>query len=287
MEIRKWPVAALALVSLLAMTAYDITSNGAPIGHTNAPGELTCNRSGCHVGHDLNSGDAILSVDLGNGQAYQPGAIHEVTVEIAQDGKERFGFQVLALKDDTTNAGTFIVTDSVRTKVSIGTNQYAGRNYMTYRFPGTVATSPGHGKWTFQWQAPSNTTSPVTFYTAAAVANNDGTDQGDYIYTKVLTLQALPTSEEPQVQPLEFSSLYPNPSTGTVNISYHSTGRGSTTIHLQNPLTQSTLQLLSRKDPAGIQHFSTDLRGSLPVGTYLIWISQGPNTQCHKLILTP
>lgn len=288
MKIPKWLVATPILTLLLAATVYDIQSNGAPMGHTNAPGELTCNRSGCHTGNALNSGGASLSVHLGSTPGYAPGMVYPVTVEVSQSGKERFGFQVVALKDvDTTNAGTFLVTDSARTKVIAGVNHLTGRYYMTYKFPGTAAVAPGVGRWTFDWQAPTGTSSPITFYTAAAVANNDGTDQGEYIYTQVLTLPALPTAAPPASSQMATSTLFPNPTTGILHISYASTGKDPTTLHLCHLATRQTLQLQTRRDPPGTQQLTLDLRGLVPAGSYLLWISQGTHSHCHKFLLLP
>ncbi len=259
------------------------------MGSTNAPGELTCNRSGCHTGNALDSGGAVLSVDLGNATGYTPGAVYPVTVELAENGKERFGFQMLALKaDDSTNAGEFTITDSARTKIITGINQFAGRSYVTYKFPGTAAVAPGIGRWTFEWQAPTGTQSPISFYTAAAVANNDGTDQGDYVYTKVLTLSALPTAAAPSLVEADGRAIvYPNPSDGRVQIAYSAKGTGLTRIHLLDLATHRDFLLLTRKDASGPQKWASDLRGQVPAGTYLLTITQGSSTDCHTLILLP
>lgn len=278
------PLLGFVLVAAVA----NIESNGAPAGHTNAPGELTCDRSGCHVGAALNSGTAALSVDLGSMQGYQPGVVYPITVRIEQLGRERFGFQMLALNDaDTTNAGDFIATDSVRTKVITGTQQFAGRRYMTYRFPGTQPLSTGVGKWTFLWQAPLTANGPVSFYTAAAAANNDGTDQGDTIYTKVLTLPVLPVARTEAAATALSSTLYPNPSRGMLHLSYLSEGKGLTQIYLQSTSGAQRVQLLSRMDPPGAQRLTADLRGLIPSGSYLLVVKQGQRAACHPFVLLP
>jgi hypothetical protein len=279
----------LPLLGLASMAAVaHVQSNGAPMGHTQAPGELTCNRSGCHVGPALNSGPATLSVDLGTATGYQPGMVYPVTVSLTQPGVQRFGFQMLALQDDdTTNAGTFRITDATRTRILDGLQQFNGRQYVTYTYPGTAPAAPGEGRWTFEWQAPVGTSSPVSFYTAAVVADNDGTDQGDTVYTKVLTLPALPTAQEPASAEALASTLYPNPSHGVLHLRYMASGKGGTRIALQSTTGTQRLELLSRMDPPGQHTWSADLRGRLPAGSYVLQLTQGARSVSHPFILLP
>jgi hypothetical protein len=277
---------AMGLASMAAVV--HIQSNGAPMGHTQAPGELTCNRSGCHVGATLNSGAANLSVDLGGAVGYQPGVVYPVTVALSQPGTRRFGFQMLALQDaDTSNAGTFRITDSVRTRILDGLQQFSGRRYVTYTYPGTAPAAPGLGRWTFEWQAPVGTSSPVSFYTAAAIANDDGTDQGDTIYTHVLTLPAMPTAQATPSDDALASTLYPNPSHGVLHLRYQSTGQGATRIFLQSLADHRRMELLSRRDAPGPQSLSADLRGYLPAGAYLLVLTQGQRVAHHPFTLLP
>lgn len=278
----------LAAIPLIAMGVLDIQSNGAPMGSTNAPGELTCNRSGCHTGFALNSGGAVLDIDMGGSTSYEPGRVYPVTVTISQNAKERFGFQVLALQDaDTLNAGIFIVTDSQRTKTLTGINQFSGRTYMTYKFPGTAPAAPGLGRWSFDWQAPSNDVGPVTFYTAAAAANNDGTDQGDYIYTKTLTIQALPTAAAEPATPHTGFELWPNPNHGRLNLRYLASTKATTSLYLMETATGRSQLLFTRQDQPGEQGISLDLHGAVPSGNYLLCLQQGPKRHCQPLILLP
>ena len=81
-----------------------------------------------------------------------------------------------------------------RTQIISGYGTTASRKYITYTFAGTDTVSPGIGKWTFDWTAPETNEGSVTFYIASIAANNDGTDDGDYCYTKKFTLDAPPVS---------------------------------------------------------------------------------------------
>jgi hypothetical protein len=266
----------------------DTKSNGAPVASTNAPGELTCNRSPCHTGSPLNSGPGNLSLVIaGAEEGYLPGETYDVTVTMAQAGIERFGFQTLALHDqDTTNAGTWTITDELRTRISSGILQYEGRKYLTYRYAGTTPVAPGHGQWSFQWTAPESNTGPITFYSAAVAANNDGTDQGDLAYTLQHTLAPSVFASVEESQPSRSHvRLFPNPTANDLRIHYTTEILGTTTIHLTDPLSRKSELLMQNMDTPGEHEVRISLKGRYAAGTYLVTITNNGTTSSHKLII--
>ena len=197
---------------LLSFSNSGVKSNGAPAGSTGAPDEQTCAKSGCHSDAALNSGQALLSLDFDETTAeYEPGKTYNITVSLAQNGINRFGYQMLALRNsDNTNTGEFIVTDSTRTQIFEGYNLFADRYYMTYKYAGTEPYGTGLGLWNFQWTAPATDEGAITLYLAAVAANNDGTDVGDTVYTNSLTLQPKATGIHTIAE--NIFSVFPNPS---------------------------------------------------------------------------
>ena len=165
-------------------------SNGAPAASTGAPDEKHCSNVGCHATFAPNIGVAQLSISVGdNATEYRPGEKYQVTVSITNPDLVRFGFQAVALKNsDNTNAGTIQITDEPRTQIIPGYGNLSERKYATYTYAGTEAISTGIGKWSFEWIAPETNVGPVTFYVGSVAANNDGTDDGDYTYSKKITL---------------------------------------------------------------------------------------------------
>lgn len=183
------------LCLLLVLTTggiADIMSNGAPASSTGAPGEASCTASGCHDDKPLNSGLGISAITVGSGQnEYIPGTTYTVLIDINQGTLNRFGFQLIALKDaDNSNIGTFTVTQTGRTQVIPGYGSLSKRKYITYTYPGTNAVLPGNGQWSFEWTAPATDEGSITLYLATIAANNDGTDAGDYCYLKSLQLKS-------------------------------------------------------------------------------------------------
>jgi hypothetical protein len=58
-----------------------------------------------------------------------------------------------------------------------------GRQYIEHTQLGTFAGTPAGHTWQIRWTAPSADIGTVRFFAAGNAANNDGTNQQDYIYT--------------------------------------------------------------------------------------------------------
>jgi len=175
-------------VALMAMVP-ERASSGAPASHTGAPGEQTCAAMGCHDDNAVNSGSASLNIDMGIISKYTPNQTYPVKIKIADGTVTRFGFQIVALANsDSSNIGTFQITDPIRTQMAQNQLQLFGRRYVTYTFDGTDAISTGNGEWIVNWTAPSANAGPITFYAAAVSANDDMSDKGDHVYTKTKTI---------------------------------------------------------------------------------------------------
>jgi hypothetical protein len=278
---------AIAFTLIVTSGVDGIESNGAPIASTNAPGELTCNRSPCHTGGALNSGGGTLAIEISNASGqYIPGATYDITVTMGQADIVRFGFQTLALFDvDSTNAGMFTVMDAMRTQVLSGINQYEGRKYMTYKYPGTEPFAAGMGQWSFQWTAPATASGAITFYTAAAAADNDATDDGDLIYTQQLTLQPTASTSIADEQGDEIiDCLFPNPVSDNVNLTYEVKDLGTTTVLISDMLSRTSDVVLVREDAPGTHQVAIDLGQKYPAGLYFLTVTSGTSSDVRRFI---
>ena len=250
----------------------DTMSNGAPAASTGAPDEKHCATSGCHSDFPINSGTAELSFFIENNiTQYEAGKTYPITVSISNPGTVRFGFQVVALKNsDNSNAGTIKLLETQRTQITDGYGTMSDRKYITYTYAGTNAFSPGLGKWTFEWTAPETNAEDITFYVASISANNDGTDAGDYAYTKKITLDA------PPVIPVSWS-VFPNVSNSTFIILclgmemeslkiFNSSGEK---VFEKSNLEPGTLNLELNK-PSGVYFISAVQNGKNKVQNFLI-----------------
>jgi len=182
---RKKVIIILAGVLPIFMVAFapERSSTGAPASHAGAPGEKNCATSGCHDDNIANSGTASINVDLGGVTNYIAGKSYTIKVRVSDNNVNRFGFQLVALNNQNMNAGSFKITDSINTQFIKNDHNFTDRNYVTYTFSGTDATSSGMSEWTVDWIAPSTSNGPVTFYAAGVSANDDMSDKGDFTCT--------------------------------------------------------------------------------------------------------
>jgi hypothetical protein len=156
-------------------------SGGPPAGHTGAPGELTCSTSGCHTG-SVNGGPGRLTI-IGP-TTYEPGETYEITVRhtTTDSSRRRWGFQLTALTAGNRKAGDIERRNNL-TSVLDDDGPGFNRQYIEHSITGTFQGQTSQASWTFDWVAPSSDVGPVIFYAAGNQSNNDGTNNGDQIYS--------------------------------------------------------------------------------------------------------
>jgi hypothetical protein len=270
-----------ALTLVMTSGVRDINSNGAPLGSTGAPGEASCARSTCHTGTAVNSGEAFLDINYGNYcDSYEPGKTYDVIVRLQQSEIRRFGFQLLALNANNECAGTLMVTDNDRTQILTGVGPYDGRRYMTYKYAGTEPWAAGEGQWSFQWKAPDVYVGPVTLYVGAVAANNDGTDDGDTVYTKQLIVGQSATGIKETDN--NVFSVYPNPTHGNVQVNFNLPIEEHGVLTLLD--LESRICFYSKSVVNGDQMASLDLSG-VPPGIYILSMNTGKKVCAQKIMI--
>lgn len=167
----------------------------------------------CHTGSTPNTGGGsaiIVSTGLTNG--YVPGQTYTINVVITNTASTKIGFETSV--EETTNdtkAGTILVTDASRTKL---TNN---NNAITHQLAGTAAIS-GANSWQFDWVAPVAGTGEVTFYAGFNASNANFHPLGDLIYTTSYTVQEDVSSSINTIFNNEMISVFPNPFNNIIKI---------------------------------------------------------------------
>lgn len=171
-------------------------SSGPQGSRTGAPAvggfiaEPTC-MTGCHTGNALNSPLGSMTI-TGLPNFYFPGQEVTGTVTINHPNRSRFGFQLTALNETGSRAGTIDAIDRTRTQVVNALSSFGNRRYIQHTFSG-IDFSPGTpGSWTFTWRAPETPSGPVNFYASGNAADRNGSSSGDFIYTVSKRLEPLP-----------------------------------------------------------------------------------------------
>ncbi len=158
---------------------------GAKPGSTNAPGETTCQAENCHTQNPVNLGPGKIRLS-GVPQFFEPGTTYNLTVELAQQGQKRWGFQITALDQHNRPAGSLIVIDSLRTRFKWGEELSPNpRQYIEHSLEGSyMGVLDGPVAWHLDWKAPVAGSDTVFFYTVGNAANFNKKPWGDFIYTR-------------------------------------------------------------------------------------------------------
>jgi hypothetical protein len=256
-------------------------SGGPPNGKTGAPGEGTC--VDCHSTNPLNSGDGTLAIDAP--AAFEPGHTYTITVEIADPGQSRWGFELTPL-----DQGSITITDAANTQLStMGSN-----SYVKHTSTGTHnGTNDGPVTWTFDWTAPA--TDPpesVTFYAAGNAADGNFANTNDYIYTTMATTSLMTGIDDyaDGVLPGNLSLVnYPNPFNATTNIDYSVPGDGQVSLRIYDAAGRLVTQLVNQYQTAGTYSAiwnSSDNQGDQAVsGVYFVRLAVDNNSRTKKMIL--
>ncbi len=141
-----------------------------PTQSTGAPGEKTCQQSGCHSG-----GNYVGKVELtGIPDSVVANEVYFVTVTGTSATAVHGGFQMTSL-DAKTNlaAGTLLTGLYSNIGTAAGKQYIRQTNYQTYK--------DGKVSWTFRWKAPATPIDSVKFYYVALLGNGNGKESGDNV----------------------------------------------------------------------------------------------------------
>lgn len=174
-------VALVSSISFAASAGPQAAMTGAPaLGKDAAEGSCVS----CHNSFPINSDTAGAIHLQGVPAEYEPGSTYSLTIRVSHTDPAamRWGFQLTALvMSDGAGAGDFIVTDSATTQVLAAMT--GTRSYIEQSYGGTAIGQTGSASWTFEWKAPSKDVGRIAFFASGNVANADGSNQGDRIYS--------------------------------------------------------------------------------------------------------
>ena len=80
------------------------------------------------------------------------------------------------------NAGTWWITEPLKTHIIEGEAPVTDRMYVTHTADGTVPTAAGKNKWNFRWQAPKTNLGTIIFYYVTNATNMNDASTGDKLY---------------------------------------------------------------------------------------------------------
>jgi hypothetical protein len=256
-----------------------------PTSATGAPGDFgTCALAGCHTGSSvISTGNFIILQSLGannlNSAGYIPDTTYNLSVNVANINKPRYGFSITVLDANDNPAGILMLTTTPSSTTAINTQN--GRTYVSHKNANSTAA------WAFKWKAPSSNIGPVKFYIAANGANNDGQapfntalNSGDQIYTTSYSVSATQgLSREgggTGIQALNADdngiSIFPNPISNKVSFSYGLTDNKNVAASLFNLNGQMIQEFFNEAQNAGHYNQTFNINTDIALGLYIIQV---------------
>jgi uncharacterized protein (TIGR03437 family) len=199
MQSKKIYVAKCATILSVVPLLIFAHSTGPEPRKTGAPGDTTCSQAGCHLGTVNQNGEKI-EVTFEGGSNYVPGQKQRITIRITEPrngARGIYGFQMtarLGSNEATGQAGRFTAVDP-QTVVLCNDGRERDlaplngncRDGQTVEF--IEHSSPKQtGEFFVDWTPPTSDAGNIRFYVASNVANGNGMETGDRIYTSNFTL---------------------------------------------------------------------------------------------------
>ena len=257
------PTVLVVLVFMLSSSTRN--PNNPPTGNTGAPGETTCQRSGCHGG-----GSYVGTVTVtGVPDTVEANTTYPITIKNTSNAV-RAGFQLTCLTSTGTGCGTI----TAATGVSVATS--GGKQYARQSTPKSL--SGGSASWTFNWKSPATLANPqIRFYYSMLCANGNGNDSGDNVLVgaDTVSLRTIVSSSSEPISPVWFTHSI-DQSAKQLRISLLDASRGSLQLfHLNG-------QLMLDETLSSDQVIST---ATLKSGIYIANISAGGRSESVKLFI--
>ena len=169
-----------------ALRAHPPMRDMPPLAHTGGFGEPTC--IACHFDFELNDPAGSIAID-GAPARYAPGTRYRLTITVRHSALKLAGFELSARfaagPDSGKQAGTLSVTDD---RAGVSTEDATRIQYAHHLRSGTTPLSPGLGRWTVEWTAPTAGSGPVAIHVAGNAADDNDSPLGDYILAKSISI---------------------------------------------------------------------------------------------------
>lgn len=273
----------IAIIAVVMSTAFGILSDNGKAGNTGSQGELKCDD--CHNSYgNSNSGTGTIYVTstMSNWQ-YVPGQTYTVNVIIKQTGKPLFGLGFEALTSTNTNAGSLVITNSAKTQIKTKTVSGVTRNNVVHQFNGGLHADSAI--FTFNWVAPTTNIGNIIFYFAGIAANNNGSENNDYVYhsSRVVTPASATGILEQNKGISEFKSYINNE--GRIAIEFVSAAADQPRINLYDMKGRMISSQLIDSHSIGEVKSSISIPAELKSGSYIVSILSKSQKLSSKIFI--
>ena len=282
-------ISGVAILVLSASTVINSAGvanwSGSPVdGGPGSGGEC----SACHSGGSSTPTLAITTSPAfggtGNSRTYVANTTYTITV--APTGSyPRYGFntEIINSQSATTTSvadfGAFVAAIGNNSQVTLAANNGGYPSCMVHTSQST--TTP----FVFTWKSPASGTGYI--YTDVLGVNGNGGTSGDKVsgVTSMTLTLAATTSINKHTDNANELSLFPNPATDNLRITYTLRERGAVSIKLYNLNGELVADLLSETQEVGIQNNDVHLPTGLAKGFYMVKLTINGQQGTQKLMV--
>ncbi|HXU27151.1 MAG TPA: choice-of-anchor V domain-containing protein [Bacteroidia bacterium] len=281
-------ISGAAILVLSASTVINAAGtyawSGSPVDGGTSGG--TC--SSCH-----NGGSATPTVSVsaspafggtGNNVTYTPGATYTISVT-AGGTYSKYGFNCEII--NSQSATTTSVTDFGTFGAAVGTNTQIFPASGNQGYPTSASHSgpAAAGAFKFKWTAPASGTGYI--YADVLGCNNNNQTTGDKTSAVAsLTLTAASGAGiNTHAENVNSLSVFPNPATDNVRITYTLKERATVSIKLYNLSGDLVADLLNSTQDVGIQSNDAHLPNGLAKGLYMVKLMVNGQQSTQKLMI--
>jgi hypothetical protein len=275
-------LATLALLTFLLTTAFitKINNNGVA-GYAGSPGESNC--GACHGGgSSITSGVTVSATPSFSNNEYIPGTVYNVSVSVQATGFTRFGLGCEILNTSSANAGTMQAAGAGVKFLNAGNGQ---RNAV---HSAVKTVSSGAGVFSFQWVAPAQGEGDVTFYYCGNAVNGNNNTSGDLPIAGNMMLTegvvTITTSIGNSEMPVSKISVFPNPATDYLTVSYFASKNTNLSAELFDINGKKIKSLMNENQTPGIHEKTISLQGIEP-GIYFVKLNSDGKKVSQKMIV--
>jgi len=245
--------------------------------------------SACHSGGTTTPTLSLTSSPAFGGtsfnRTYVAGTTYTITITPAGGSYPRFGYncEIINSQSATTTSvgdfGAFVAAVGNNSQVTLAANNQGYPSCMVHTTRST--TTP----FVFTWKAPTTGTGYI--YADVLGVNGDGNTSGDKVsgvtaYTLTLASGAGIDKHADNASEL---SLYPNPATDNVRITYMLRERGAVSAKLYNLNGELVADLLNSTQEVGVQANDVHLPAGLAKGLYMVKLTVNGQQSTQKLMV--
>ena len=258
--------------------------SGSPVDGGTVNG--TCGVPGCHSGGATVPTLAVSTSPAfggsGTNLTYTPGTTYNITIT-ASGSYPSYGFNCELINSQSTAVGTYpfgtfgaAITSNCQIYPASGNGGYPDCASHNQR-----STTP----WTFKWTAPTSGTGYL--YADVNGVNDDASVGGDRV-SAVTAITLTPQSTAgiaTHTEKVNGLSVFPNPATDNVRITYTLKECGMVSVKLYNLNGELVADLLNETQDIGMQNTNANLPAGLAKGLYMVKLNVNGEQTTEKLMV--